>query len=68
MSRIAENLANISQRIHSAAVAAGREPDVVRILAVSKTHSVDKIREAYAAGLTSLGKVMFKKRFIKLQN
>jgi len=55
MSRIAENLANISQRIHSAAVAAGREPDVVRILAVSKTHSVDKIREAYAAGLTSFG-------------
>ena len=55
MSRIAENLAKISQRIHTAAMAAGREADGVRILAVSKTHSVDKIREAYAAGLTSFG-------------
>ncbi|WP_455199690.1 YggS family pyridoxal phosphate-dependent enzyme [Kaarinaea lacus] len=55
MSRIADNLAKISQRIHKAATAAGREADSVRILAVSKTHSVDKIREAYAAGLTSFG-------------
>jgi len=55
MSRIAENLAKISQRIHTAAMAAGRDADAVRILAVSKTHSVDKIREAYAAGLTSFG-------------
>lgn len=55
MSRIAENLAKISQRIHTAAMAAGREADGVRILAVSKTHSVEKIRDAYAAGLTSFG-------------
>ena len=55
MSRIAENLAKISQRIHAAAVAADRKPETVRILAVSKTHSADKIREAYAAGLTCFG-------------
>lgn len=55
MSRITENLANISQRIHTAATAAGREASSVHILAVSKTHSVDKVREAYAAGLTSFG-------------
>jgi pyridoxal phosphate enzyme (YggS family) len=55
MSRIAENLADISQRIHTTAIAAGRKTDSVGILAVSKTHSVDKIREAYAAGLTSFG-------------
>lgn len=55
MSRIAENLADISQRIHTAATAAGRKADSVAILAVSKTHSVDKIREAYAAGVTSFG-------------
>ena len=55
MSRIAENLADISQRIHTAATAAGCKADSVHILAVSKTHSVDKIREAYAAGLTSFG-------------
>ena len=36
-------------------MATDREADKVRILAVSKTHSVDKIREAYAAGLTSFG-------------
>ena len=55
MSRIAENLANISQRIHTAALVAGRKPGDVRILAVSKTHSVDKVREAFAAGLTCFG-------------
>ena len=55
MSRIAENLADISQRIHTAAIAAGRKTNSVGILAVSKTHSVDKIREAYAAGLNRFG-------------
>ena len=51
MSRIAENLAKISQRIHTAAMAAGRKAEGV----VTDPLSVDKIREAYAAGLTSFG-------------
>ncbi|KPJ96218.1 MAG: hypothetical protein AMJ55_02460 [Gammaproteobacteria bacterium SG8_15] len=55
MSRIAQNLANISQRLEAAAHAVGRDPNDIVILAVSKTHSVAKIREAYAAGLTRFG-------------
>ena len=55
MSIIAENLSKVSQRIEAAAMAVGRTADTVRILAVSKTHSIDKIREAYAAGLNSFG-------------
>lgn len=55
MSRIAQNLANISQRIDAAANSVGRDPAEVAILAVSKTHSLEKIREAYAAGLTRFG-------------
>ncbi|WP_455209395.1 YggS family pyridoxal phosphate-dependent enzyme [Kaarinaea lacus] len=55
MPRIAQNLATISQRIATAAEASGRDASTVNILAVSKTYSVDKIREAYAAGLTRFG-------------
>ncbi|MCI0505412.1 MAG: YggS family pyridoxal phosphate-dependent enzyme [Gammaproteobacteria bacterium] len=55
MSRIAQNLMKISQRIEKAAKVAGRDSSTVNILAVSKTHSMDKIREAYAAGLTRFG-------------
>ncbi|WP_455221572.1 YggS family pyridoxal phosphate-dependent enzyme [Kaarinaea lacus] len=55
MSRIAQNLANISRRIDTAAKSVGRDPGEVAILAVSKTHSIEKIREAYAAGLTCFG-------------
>lgn len=55
MSRIAENLSSISQRIQTAAEMASRQSDEVDILAVSKTHSAGKIREAYSAGLTRFG-------------
>ena len=44
MSIIAENLSKVSQRIEAAAMAVGRTADTVRILAVSKTHSIDKIK------------------------
>ncbi|HEY5604097.1 MAG TPA: YggS family pyridoxal phosphate-dependent enzyme [Gammaproteobacteria bacterium] len=55
MSRIAQNLKNIARRIETAAELAGRDARAVGVLAVSKTHSIDKIREAYAAGLTRFG-------------
>lgn len=46
MSLIAENLAAVKQRMAKAARAAGRNPEDVRLVAVTKTIAVEKIVEA----------------------
>ncbi len=45
----------MKSRIAAAARAAGREPGVVALLAVSKTHAPELIREACAAGQRAFG-------------
>jgi hypothetical protein len=45
----------IRDRIRSAALAAGRRPESVRLVAVSKTVPAERVREAVAAGLPLLG-------------
>ena len=52
---IARNLADARLRIQQAALAAGRAPEGVRLLAVSKTFSLDHIRAAVAAGQEDFG-------------
>ena len=47
---ITANLADVRGRIAAAAVAAGRTPASVNLVAVSKTHPAETIREALAAG------------------
>ncbi|MCL2784851.1 MAG: alanine racemase, partial [Propionibacteriaceae bacterium] len=47
------NLTQLRTQVDQACRAAGRDPDDVRILPVSKTHRVELIREAVAAGYTS---------------
>ena len=47
---IAENLARVRQRIADAAHRAGRQPEDVALMAVTKTFPPAIIREAYAAG------------------
>jgi pyridoxal phosphate enzyme (YggS family) len=52
---IAENLAWIRQRIDAAARRAGRRPEDIALMAVSKTFPAEHIREAYDAGLRLFG-------------
>lgn len=52
---IAENLSQIRERIAKAAVRAGRTPDEITLMAVSKTFPADRIEEAYAAGQRIFG-------------
>jgi pyridoxal phosphate enzyme (YggS family) len=47
---IAENLSGIHERIVGAAARAGRRPDQVALMAVTKTHPPECIIEAYEAG------------------
>jgi PLP dependent protein len=52
---IAENIAEVRERIAAAARRAARNPDEIRLMGVSKTFPVGRIREAYAAGLRVFG-------------
>ena len=52
---VTENLALIRDLLTSSAVEAGREPDAVRLLAVSKKQPVAKIAAAAAAGQRDFG-------------
>ncbi len=54
-SSIADNIARVRAQILAACHAAGRAPDSVHLLAVSKTWGPDAVRQAYAAGLTAFG-------------
>ena len=55
MNDIASNLAAVRQRIAAAAAAAGRAPEEITLLAVSKTFSADHVRAAHAAGQRDFG-------------
>lgn len=55
MLSIAENLEAVRQRLARAATRAGRAPQAVGLLAVSKTCSAEAVRAAYAAGQRAFG-------------
>jgi PLP dependent protein len=52
---IVGNLAATRERSSAAAAAAGRPPEDIRLLAVSKTFSADHVRSAHAAGQRDFG-------------
>ena len=52
---IADNIASVRERIAIAARRAGRLACDVALMGVTKTHSPERIREAYAAGLRLFG-------------
>jgi pyridoxal phosphate enzyme (YggS family) len=52
---IADRVAAVRERIRRAAARAGRSPDDVVLVAVTKTHPPQVVREAFAAGLRDFG-------------
>lgn len=52
---IATNIQGLQQRISSAAQRTGRNPREIRLMAVTKTVSPDRIREAWDAGIRVFG-------------
>ncbi len=52
---IREKLSLIRKRIRAAAVDCGRSPEEIRLVAVSKTKSVETVARGIAAGITDLG-------------
>jgi len=55
MGTIADNLAAVRERIAAAARKAGRDPNAVRLVAVSKRVSEERLRQAVAAGQRLFG-------------
>lgn len=55
METIAENLAGVTERIEAAARRAGRKPEEIRLVAVSKTVDAARIKEGIDAGIKILG-------------
>lgn len=55
MHKIDDQLAKVTARIHQAATAAGRNPQTVQLIAVSKTQPVQALAEAYAWGQRAFG-------------
>lgn len=55
MTRISTQLDTVRQRIHAACLAAGRSPEAVRLLAVSKTFDTEAVQAAFDAGQTAFG-------------
>jgi pyridoxal phosphate enzyme (YggS family) len=55
MPTIAENLAGVRERIEAAARRSGRDPERVRLVAVSKTVDPERVRQAIGAGAKILG-------------
>jgi PLP dependent protein len=52
---IARRVAAVREQIARAAARAGRPPDDITLVAVSKTQAADAVREAFAAGLRHFG-------------
>ena len=52
---IAENVANIREEMKKAALAAGRDPQDIKLCAATKMNGADAVREAIAAGVDCCG-------------
>ena len=55
MSSIGENLQRVREQIATAAAKSGRSVDEVELVAITKTHPAEKVREAVEAGQTLFG-------------
>ena len=55
MSSIADNLDRVLEKIASAAANSGRSADEIELVAITKTHPAEKVREAIEAGQTLFG-------------
>ena len=52
---IKENIQNIKKRIEQAALSVGRDPQNIKLVAVTKTIPIDLIEQAIQAGITDIG-------------
>jgi len=66
MAEIAENLERVRDQIAQAAAKAGRAADDIEMVAITKTHSVEKVREAVEVGQTLFGESRVQEARVKI--
>ena len=66
MSELQENLTRIRSRIDQACERSGRQPDSVRLMAVSKNQLPERVAEAVSAGLTLFGENRIQEAKVKI--
>jgi pyridoxal phosphate enzyme (YggS family) len=66
MSSIAENLDLVREQLAQAAAKSGRSANDVELVAISKTHDAEKVREAIEAGQTLFGESRVQEARVKI--
>ncbi|PYL26012.1 MAG: YggS family pyridoxal phosphate-dependent enzyme [Verrucomicrobia bacterium] len=66
MASIAENLERVREQIARAAAKAGRAADEIELVAITKTHPAEKVREAIGAGHTLFGESRVQEARVKI--
>jgi PLP dependent protein len=66
MLSIAENLEHVREQIGQAAAKSGRAMDEIELVAISKTHDAEKVREAYEAGQHLFGESRVQEARVKI--
>jgi pyridoxal phosphate enzyme (YggS family) len=66
MDQIANNLERVRSQIAEAARKAGRQPNDVDLIAISKTHDAERVRAAYEAGQQVFGESRVQEARIKI--
>ena len=65
---IRENLARVQERIREAAKRSGRDPQTIRLVAVTKEAEPEEIREVLTAGVTDIGENRVKDASLKKES
>ncbi len=66
MNSVAEHLARVREQIAQAATKVGRSIDDIELVAISKTHPAEKLREAYEVGQTMFGESRVQEARVKI--
>jgi pyridoxal phosphate enzyme (YggS family) len=66
MNPVANNLVRVRQQIARAASKVGRKVDEVELIAITKTHPAEKVREAYEAGQVLFGESRVQEARVKI--
>ena len=54
-SSVRDNILHVQEKIHSAALRSGRNPDDIALVAVTKFHPIEAVIEAYKSGIRRFG-------------
>src|SRR5437764_5996149 len=66
MTSVAENLGRVREQIADAAVKSGRSTNEIELVAITKTHPAEKVREAIEAGQSLFGESRVQEARLKI--